>query len=443
MQSRRFLRLRGGLLPWLLPCGFALAACEDAEPPASCGFIPQLTVAVDESSAVTACFNDPNGDRLSYRATSSDPGVATASASGNTITVTGVAPGNASVSVTAADPGGLEGSLVFRVMVPNRPPVAVGFIPAFNTLVGDTGSLDVTEFFHEPDGQSLTYTVDSSDPAVATGSVAGSVVTLRALGVGTSIAQVRATDPGGLYALQPVTVTVRQADERFRDDFDTSASLDKWLVSNATAVVRQGVLELASPDGASVAGLAERALTSPLYPWRIDVSMGRRSLVNSFVSVWWWTGDPVYSILSFEIGPQLSNNYNLFVFDMASRMALRIVDFSGASDAVKEGSGELTDIELSFSGGRFRGVAGTTELFNAKNSLIPRSLTAVALVSRGAPNATVLFDWFEVDGTMVNTPAFDWTVPKAPAIALSRQIRAVREFRVVDTTLEELFGPGG
>lgn len=93
------------------------AACDDPQPPAACGSIPQQTVSVGETGTVTACFTDPNEDMLSLAATSSDPGVATASAAGDVVTVQGVTPGTASVTVTAADPGGLEAQQTFSVMV--------------------------------------------------------------------------------------------------------------------------------------------------------------------------------------------------------------------------------------------------------------------------------------------------------------------------------------
>ena len=78
-----------------------VAACEDPQPPAACGAIPQVTVHTGESATVSACFSDPNEDMLTYSAVSSNTAVATASIADTDITVRGVAPGNASVTVTA------------------------------------------------------------------------------------------------------------------------------------------------------------------------------------------------------------------------------------------------------------------------------------------------------------------------------------------------------
>lgn len=96
---------------------FLVVACDSPQPPSACDPIPQQSVAVGETGTVAACFTDPNEDALSLAATSSDPRVATVSLSGSTITIEGVSPGNASVTVTATDPGGLEAEQSFSVMV--------------------------------------------------------------------------------------------------------------------------------------------------------------------------------------------------------------------------------------------------------------------------------------------------------------------------------------
>ena len=53
-------------------------------------------------------FSDPDGDELSYGAESSDEGVVAVTISGDTLQVTGIAKGSATVTVTATDPEGLS-----------------------------------------------------------------------------------------------------------------------------------------------------------------------------------------------------------------------------------------------------------------------------------------------------------------------------------------------
>ncbi|MYB97143.1 MAG: hypothetical protein F4X60_01105 [Gemmatimonadetes bacterium] len=179
-----------------------VAACEDPQPPAACGAIPQVTIHTGESATVSACFSDPNEDMLAYTAVSSNTEVATASIAGTDITVRGVAPGNASVTVTATDPDGLQGQQSFQVMVPNRPPLATGTIPPITIAVGTTESVDASSYFTEPDGETLTYSATSSNSAVATVSVSGSTVSVTAVAKGSTTVMVTATDPGGLGSTQ-------------------------------------------------------------------------------------------------------------------------------------------------------------------------------------------------------------------------------------------------
>ena len=184
-----------------------VAACENPEPPVSCGSIPQQTITVGEVATVSACFDDPNGDVLVYAAQSSDPGVATATGSGGTVTVTAVSPGNATVTIRADDPEGLTGEQSFVVLVPNRPPVVVGEVADSELPVGQSLTLDVSEYFSEPDGQTLAYAADLGADVVE-GTLTGPSLTIAGLAKGTAPVTVTATDPGGLAATLDFSVTV-------------------------------------------------------------------------------------------------------------------------------------------------------------------------------------------------------------------------------------------
>jgi len=157
---------------------------------------------------VTLCFDDPNGEMLDHRVVSSDPGVATAVAAGSTVTVTAVSPGVAVVTMIATDPTGLKAQQSFRVVVPNRPPAAVGTIPDRELMVGDSATLDVSAYFSEPDGQGLGYAVAVSDSSRLTATVEAAVLTVVAMAKGDVVVTVTAADPGGLSATQSFVVTV-------------------------------------------------------------------------------------------------------------------------------------------------------------------------------------------------------------------------------------------
>lgn len=208
--SKRGSRRSPGFFPGLALAVTAVwvAACENPRPPLSCGVIPGQTVFVGKAVSVEACFDDPNGDPLVYGAASSDPGVARAMVSGTTVTVDGVAPGTADVTVTATDEGGLEAEARFQVVVPNRVPAAVGVIPSRELAVGDSAAVELSGYFGDPDGQGLAYAAAVSDTGVAGVSVAGSVLTVAASAKGVATVTVTATDPGGLTAMQSFAVSV-------------------------------------------------------------------------------------------------------------------------------------------------------------------------------------------------------------------------------------------
>ena len=93
----------------------------NSPPVASSGTFPPQTINVGESSPLYMgnWFSDPDvcDNPLTYMAASSDASRVTASASGNTVTIAGVSAGNATVTVTAQDTGGLEATLDILVWV--------------------------------------------------------------------------------------------------------------------------------------------------------------------------------------------------------------------------------------------------------------------------------------------------------------------------------------
>ena len=87
--------------------------------PQTVGSISPLTVGEGRSAAVevAAHFTDPDGDALTYGAASSDLAVATVETTGGSLTIRAVAQGNATLTVTATDPGGLAATQEFAVTV--------------------------------------------------------------------------------------------------------------------------------------------------------------------------------------------------------------------------------------------------------------------------------------------------------------------------------------
>ena len=178
--------------------------------------IPDRTLRLNQTDTDTVDlrphFTDPDGDPLTFTAISSDTRVVTAAVAGSTLTVTAVSPGTADVTVTAADLAGLTAAQTFAVTAeprPNRAPRASAPIPDRTLRLNqtDTDTVDLRPHFTDPDGDPLTFTVISSDTRVVTAAVAGSILTINAVGAGTADVTVTAADPAGLTAGQSFAVT--------------------------------------------------------------------------------------------------------------------------------------------------------------------------------------------------------------------------------------------
>ncbi len=188
--------------------GFVQPGFTNTAPQASAP-IPDQTGNVNENTTVNLAnyFRDTDGDTLTYTASSSATTKASVSVSGSTLTITGVAGGTATITATATDPGGLSATQTFSVTV-NGAPTTVGSIPAQAILVdGSAATVDVSGYFSDPDGDTLTYTAASSDTSKATVSVSSATVTITPVALGTATVTVTASD-GSLSAAQTISVSV-------------------------------------------------------------------------------------------------------------------------------------------------------------------------------------------------------------------------------------------
>ena len=214
---------RGGVGKRVTLCSLVLLlACGDTaidppppsnQAPVAAGSIPGQSMEVGGSvtMSVVPYFRDPDGDALVYEAATSSAAVVTASVSGGNVTLAGVGAGDATVTVTATDPGGASArqSIAVTVAPPgNRAPVVADSVPDQSMNVGDSVTVDLADHFSDPDGDALVYEAATLDPNVVKTSVSGSEVTLVAVAVGTAMVTVAATDPDKLTGQQRVNVVV-------------------------------------------------------------------------------------------------------------------------------------------------------------------------------------------------------------------------------------------
>ncbi len=367
---------------------------------------------------VSPYFRDPDGDSLVYAAATTDPDIAVVSASGAVVTVTGVAPGRVTLTVTARDPGGLTTAQSASVVIgpPNHAPEPVDEIPARAILAGETVRVNVSPYFRDPDGDSLTYAAATSDPGVVTASVSDSHVTLTGVAAGSATGTVTARDPRGREAAQAFAVTVAAARPGgFRDDFDAFDST-VWETRLAAVTVTDGILSVRNTTS-GFRGIVTRDLESAITAWEVRARMGRATTGNTASSLVFFTGHARYLAWSLDLGSGVSvngedTNYRFYVFDAQGRLGpawYLVTDAYGASEAVRDGAGEFTEVAVSLRDGRLRVEAGTEELFELRlRAGLPLDVVSVGVwvvPRQRATGRTALFDWIELTGLRRETAA--------------------------------------
>ncbi len=402
---------------WAAACGESMTEAPPNRTPVAVGTIPSQTLAVGVALGfdLSEFFNDPDGDPLTYRATSTDPSVANATVTGSSLMIAAVAGGKATVTVIATDPGGLIAAQSTGVTVQseNRMPTAVGSIPAQNLNAGTSVTVDVSAYFDDPDGDALDYEATSNNTGVAQVDVSGSGVTITAVAEGSAGVTVTATDPGGLSAEQGIDVVVSAGEPGLRDDFDAE-TLSGWDVTQATAELAEGILRLTN-DSAGVPGQVDRALGSKLVDWEARVVLGRAD-EDASARLTLSTGYPLIPAIGVEIGSGVElrgqdTNFRLLFFDGNARQWGYI--FAGESDAVHDSTGAFTEVTFSIRNAVLRVAAGDTELYTENLTAVPPGLfelTAAGL--RVVPHAdvadrTALFDWIEVTGAVASSIGAD------------------------------------
>ena len=183
-------------------------------------------------------FTDPDGDPLTYEATSSNTHVAEVSVAENVVILMAMNLGRADIRVVATDPGGLTATQTFSVTgerPPNRAPRTSAALPDQTLTLHEYEStrIDLNAYFTDPDGDPLTYEATSSNAHVATAGVSSNTLTLVARHLGRADISVTASDSGGLTATQRFSLTVEQGEPRAELEI-TKCQADGLGVVNVT-----------------------------------------------------------------------------------------------------------------------------------------------------------------------------------------------------------------
>ena len=179
--------------------------------------IPARTLTAGSASVVvdiSGNFRDPDNDELSYAVHSDDTGVAAVNVSGSQVTLTPKDAGIATITVTASD-GELTATQRFSVTVTaapvaNQAPFTVGLIPNQTLpLNANVVRLDLSDYFSDADGDTLTYTTTVDNASIALLQTVKSYLSIYPLQTGRANVRVMASD-GNLAATQEFIVLVQQ-----------------------------------------------------------------------------------------------------------------------------------------------------------------------------------------------------------------------------------------
>ncbi|MDE2973749.1 MAG: hypothetical protein OXU64_03350 [Gemmatimonadota bacterium] len=394
-----------------------LAAC-GGDPPVPCpGFsIPDIRVHVRETDLIQACFDDPEDEVLTIKARVSDPEIASALPLQSAIRVKGLSPGEATVTVTAEDPGGQTASIDFKVIVPNRPPIARGEFDPVRMLVDGSRSYEVDLFFFDPDEQPLSFEMENTNPVAVEAKIFDSIkMSIKGIAEGTSVVTVVAKDPMGETATRSVDVSVFEPVQIFRADFDDGDyggffGYPSWLTNTR---VEDGKYVMSGRYNASW-GWSRKLLGTTVEEWEVTSSLGKAAKNNKktapgFLSYIGGT-DPVYYGMTYgydDVGATywgLDDDYNFAVMSLAFTSEWWHIDPGhwGYSDACDNDPGELMDATLAVRNGELTGKCGETLVVRinmteqgwAGVSNIDNLYLAVLGVTA---NNEVWYDWVEMN----------------------------------------------
>ena len=278
LQQLRTLSIFLSLL--LVVSVFVSGVAEANNAPTAVGTIPDQTVKLGGGTIAVEAdgyFQDTDGDTLVFSAGSSDTAIATVSVSSVTVVISPVAVGTAKITIDAIDPDGLMAKQEVSVTVKpkNRAPVVDSAIPDETlTVGGSVGEVDFSLHFSDPDDDTLTYGAASTDTAIATVSVSGSLLTITPVAVGTVTVATTATDTENVSTPQSFSVTVNPANQP-----PTATTIPSQTIKNGqTATVNLGSY-FTDPEGETLTYTATASDTSI-----ITVSLSSATLTISTVA---------------------------------------------------------------------------------------------------------------------------------------------------------------
>ena len=225
------------------------------------------SISIDLEAPGAPVFTDPDGRSLAYVAVAPANSAVSASVTGTTLTITGLASGTATVDVDAVNSALILARTTVSVTV------LPGSVPVLNPMA-DIAAISTGSVVELPLGGDATVSqsVTSSDSSVVAAYVDGSILRLSAAATGTARISLRVTNSDGLWAYDTFFVTV--------DD-------DRDMADTSTTIGELADVDLAVEDGplARIADLGDPDQTVTYSPSAADTSVATTSVDGSTLTV--------------------------------------------------------------------------------------------------------------------------------------------------------------
>ena len=240
---------------------------------------------------------------------------------------------------------------------------------------GDTATVDASQYFTDPDGDTLTYTATSSNSSVATASVSGSTVTITAVAAGSATITVTARDPDDLTATQQAGVTVQQSNRAPRAVGTIPALM---LAPGDTATVDASQY-FTDPDGDALTYTAMSSNSSVATASVSGSTVTITAVAAGSATITVTARDPGGLTATQQAGVTVTAGAG-FRDDFNSSASLADWELVRATAVVNNGVLELTNTSTSISGVAFRGLGSTITAWTIETRM-GRKQTASSLVN--------------------------------------------------------------
>ncbi|KOY84815.1 hypothetical protein AD998_00425 [bacterium 336/3] len=181
---------------------------------------------------LVGAFTDPEGQTMTYTASTSISGIVNPSVLGNILTLNIIGAGTTNVTVEATDLAGCKRSQSFQIVI-NRPPVVVQGISNQTLIYAENPFVinDLAALFTDPDGNAMTYALDANPVGVVVMDRTGNQVSFNPSDINTTIITITANDGRGGNTSTNFTITVNKGNQVITFNPITTKFVDETSVT--------------------------------------------------------------------------------------------------------------------------------------------------------------------------------------------------------------------